>query len=74
MLPFFLNDSYKMKQCTKFTKKNKILNREFSNDDEHQIIYRQHALDLLLAEDNDSPAYYKIIQVLKLKFNLLNIG
>lgn len=36
-------------------------------------IYGQGSFGLLLAEDNDSPAYYTMIQILKLKFNLLNI-
>lgn len=57
MLPlffFFNNDSYKMKLCTKLTKWNEIQNKEFSNEDGHQIIYWQCALGLLLADDSDS--------------------
>lgn len=61
-----------MKLCTKLRNRIKFkignLTVRISN-----IIYQQHALDLLLVVDNDSSGYYMIIFVLEM-FNLLNIG
>lgn len=48
-------------------KKNKNYHKEFGSEAEQLPV-----VCIRLAVDNDSPAYYKIILVLKIKFYLLN--
>lgn len=65
-ITFYFHITYKMK-VYKTYEKNKNYHKEFGSEAEQLPV-----VCIRLAVDNDSPAYYKIILVLKIKFYLLN--